>query len=235
MPEVAADVEMALGTGYGESKWICEEILAISRAETDLQPVIVRIGQVSGGVNGYWKPSEWIPSIVQSAALTGCLPSLDKVSKSPEMLMRRANRTCIQDIHLLPAEIAAAAIVNLRSSTKEYLHLSHPRPTPWNVVMRYTAQKFGVPLVPWAEWLDRLGKSEPSMSENENAALRLLGFYKAAKVDADHRDAGGVARYDLSIAMSETAVLDPGNLSSIGPDDVQKWLDFWKSIGCISY
>ena len=74
---------MALGTGYGESKWICEEILAISRAETDLQPVIVRIGQVSGGVNGYWKPSEWIPSIVQSVALTGCLPSLGQVSKPP--------------------------------------------------------------------------------------------------------------------------------------------------------
>jgi thioester reductase-like protein len=80
VPEVAADVEMALGTGYGESKWICEEILAISRAEAGMQPVIVRIGQVSGCVNGYWKPSEWIPSIIQSVALTGCLPSLDQAS-----------------------------------------------------------------------------------------------------------------------------------------------------------
>lgn len=83
VPEVAADVEMALGTGYGESKWICEEILAISRAEAGLQPVIIRIGQVSGGVNGYWKPSEWIPSIVQSVALTRCLPSSDQVSSYP--------------------------------------------------------------------------------------------------------------------------------------------------------
>ena len=94
VPEIAADVEMALGTGYGESKWICEEILAISRAETVLQPVIVRIGQVSGGVNGYWKPSEWIPSIIQSATLTGCLPSLNQVSKLPNVLMSRTNCTC---------------------------------------------------------------------------------------------------------------------------------------------
>jgi len=86
VPEVAADVEMALGTGYGESKWICEEILAISRAETGLQPVIVRVGQVSGCVNGYWKPSEWIPSIIQSVKLTGCLPSLDQVSEPPNAL-----------------------------------------------------------------------------------------------------------------------------------------------------
>jgi hypothetical protein len=101
--------------------------------------------------------------------------------------------------------------------------------------MGYIAQKFGVPLVSWTEWLDRLEKSEPSTFENENAALRLLGFYKAAKVEDDCRDAGGIPRYDLSIAMSETAVLDPENLSVISPDDVQKWLDFWESIGCISY
>lgn len=93
VPEVAAEVEMALGTGYGESKWICEEILAMSRAGTGLQPVIVRIGQVSGCVNGYWKPSEWIPSIVQSVTLTGCLPSLDQVSKAPNALVNRTNHT----------------------------------------------------------------------------------------------------------------------------------------------
>jgi len=91
VPEVAAEVEMALGTGYGESKWICEEILAISRAETGLQPVIVRVGQVSGGVNGYWKPSEWIPSIIQSVTLTGCLPSLDQVSEPPDVLTNRTD------------------------------------------------------------------------------------------------------------------------------------------------
>jgi len=95
MQEVAADVEMALGTGYGESKWICEEILAISRAETSLQPVIVRIGQVSGCVNGYWKPSEWIPSIIQSMAVTGCLPSSDRVSKPPNVLTNRTDRACV--------------------------------------------------------------------------------------------------------------------------------------------
>lgn len=101
--------------------------------------------------------------------------------------------------------------------------------------MGYIAQKFEVSLVPWAEWLDRLEKSEASAFDNENAALRLLGFYKAAKVEDGHRDAGGIARYDLGIAMSETTVLDPETLSDIGPNDVQKWLDFWESIGRISH
>ena len=102
--------------------------------------------------------------------------------------------------------------------------------------MGYAAQKFEVPLTPWAEWVDRLEKSEASVSENGNAALRLLGYYKAVRVDGSgYRDAGGIAQWDMSTAMLETAVLDPGNLSGIGPGDVQKWLDFWESIGCISY
>jgi len=103
------------------------------------------------------------------------------------------------------------------------------------MVMEYIGQKFDVPLVPWAEWLDRLEKSEASTFGNGNAALCLLGFYKAAKVEGDYRDAGGIARYDLTIAMSETTILDPENLRDIGPDDVQKWLDFWESVGCISH
>ena len=102
--------------------------------------------------------------------------------------------------------------------------------------MGHVAQKLNVPLVPWVEWLDQLEKSEPSASENENAALRLLGFYKAVRVEgSDYRDAGGIAKCDTSIAMSETAVLEPENLSGIGSGDVQKWLDFWESIGCMCY
>ena len=47
------------------------------------------------------------------------------------------------------------------------------------------------------------------------------------------REAGGVSQYDLSIAMSETAILGPENPSGIGTDadDVQKWLDFLEPIG----
>ena len=102
--------------------------------------------------------------------------------------------------------------------------------------MGYVGDKFGVPLAPWAEWVDRLEKSEASTSKNGNAALRLLEFYKAIGTDSlDDRDAGGAVRCDMSVAMSETTVLDPENLSGIGSGDVKKWLDFWESIGCISY
>ena len=97
--------------------------------------------------------------------------------------------------------------------------------------MGYVAQKLDVPLVPWAEWVDRLEKSEPSTSENGNTALGLLEFYKAVKVEgSDHQDAGNIPRCDMRVAISETAVLDPEKLCDIGSGDVQKWLDCWGPI-----
>ena len=72
----------AVGSGYGESKWVAEALLIEAVARTPLEVVIVRSGQVSGGLNGYWSSSDWFPSMIQSAASVKCLPvtSSERVS-----------------------------------------------------------------------------------------------------------------------------------------------------------
>lgn len=63
-------------SGYAESKWLGERILATA----DLpNATTVRIGQLSGGENGYWNEKEWFPALVSSAQIVGCLPDLDGV------------------------------------------------------------------------------------------------------------------------------------------------------------
>ena len=74
VPEHAAPAEAAVGTGYGESKWVAEALLIEAATRTPLRVVIVRTGQVSGGINGYWNSSEWFPSMIQSASSVKCLP-----------------------------------------------------------------------------------------------------------------------------------------------------------------
>ena len=71
-----------MGSGYGESKWVAETLLIEAAARTPLRAVIVRSGQVSGGLNGYWNSSEWFPSMIQSAPSVKCLPvtSSERVS-----------------------------------------------------------------------------------------------------------------------------------------------------------
>lgn len=83
VPEVPVEASIAVGSGYGESKWVAEKILLLAGSETSLRPSIVRIAQVSGGLNGCWNPLEWIPSIVQSTTLVNCLPTLNQVGNNP--------------------------------------------------------------------------------------------------------------------------------------------------------
>lgn len=80
--EVIVSPQSAIGTGYRESKWVCEKLAAAVAENTSLQPVVVRIGQIAGSKSGAWKASEWVPSIVKSSIHLGALPVADKVSQS---------------------------------------------------------------------------------------------------------------------------------------------------------
>lgn len=82
VPEVVeADASVALGSGYGESKWVAERILDVARMETALDAVIARVGQLCGNTrNGFWSPTEWFPAMVLASRTTGCVPLADGVS-----------------------------------------------------------------------------------------------------------------------------------------------------------
>ena len=76
MPEqVSPDPKHALGTGYGESKWVSERLLQIVREKTPVKTMVIRVGQLAGSrINGNWNTAEWFPAIVQSYKSVGCLP-----------------------------------------------------------------------------------------------------------------------------------------------------------------
>lgn len=71
---------VALGQGYSEAKWVSEQILYRAAKATPLRPIVVRVGQISGGINGSWNPSDWVPAIVKSSLRIGFLPELKGVS-----------------------------------------------------------------------------------------------------------------------------------------------------------
>ena len=72
--------ESAVGTGYGESKWVSERLLELASAQTVVNPVIIRVGQICGGPNGSWNENEWLPSLIRSSVHIICLPSSEQVS-----------------------------------------------------------------------------------------------------------------------------------------------------------
>ena len=65
-------------TGYGQSKFVPERLLARACREFSIPVIVVRIGQIAGpvehGVAGAWPRQEWLPSLVHSCEKLGAVP-----------------------------------------------------------------------------------------------------------------------------------------------------------------
>jgi len=196
-------------------------LLEVAATQTSLRPVIVRVGQVSGGVNGYWNPLEWIPGIVQSAALTKSLPSLGKV------------------VSLLPLQTSAQALVQLLDAKTTdpalHVHLVNPTPFEWDDMFDYIAKKLDVPLVAYHEWFSRLkGASATVRNAQEHSALRLLEFY-GTLAEGNESEAGGLPSCNTEVARSVCQVLNEEGLRDLRAEEILRWLDYWKSLGLLRF
>lgn len=205
--------------GYGQSKWVSERILEVAAEQTSLRPVIARVGQVSGGANGFWNPLEWIPGIVQSAALTKSLPSLGGV------------------ISLLPMQASAQALVQVldakTTSSTLHLHLVNPRPSKWDDLFGYITERLGVPLVPYPEWLSKLKEASTTVKNTqEHSALRLLEFY-GSLTQGSGSEAGGLPSCNTEVARGVCPVLNGEGFGGVKTEEIQGWLDYWKSLGLL--
>ena len=81
----------------------------------------------------------------------------------------------------LPLHVAASAIIELRQTSSEFVHLVHPRPVPWEVIIGHVSDILGIPIIQYDEWLTRL-EASPKTDEalHSNPALHLINFYLAS-------------------------------------------------------
>ena len=78
--------------GYIESKWVAERLLEAAADQHGLNTTIIRVGQLSGAENGFWKTSEWVPTLTKFSHALGCFPTTDAVSIAPHLLASRTLR-----------------------------------------------------------------------------------------------------------------------------------------------
>jgi hypothetical protein len=135
---------------------------------------------------------------------------------------------------LIPLDVAASVIVEVRNSSAELLHLTNPKPAAWNVIFRDIASTLKVDLVPYSDWISRLEASETDGVGEPHIAVRLLSFFKAVPVEGN-TEAGGIPRLDITAARRVSPTLNDENLKPVGLEDVKKWLNYWKSAGLISF
>ena len=74
------DPTVSVGTGYGESKWVAENILLRARKEADVRTTVVRVGQLCGdSVSGGWNEKEWVPALLRGSQVLGAFPQRKEV------------------------------------------------------------------------------------------------------------------------------------------------------------
>ncbi|EGN97840.1 hypothetical protein SERLA73DRAFT_109083 [Serpula lacrymans var. lacrymans S7.3] len=209
--ELPVDCTSAVGSGYSESKWVSEKVLTNAAAETSLRPIIIRLGQISGGVNGFWKEKEWLPSMIRSSIYLKCLPVLD------------------QSVAWLPMDTAAKAVVEMRDSNTTFVHVAHPKETPWSTIFAQFSTSLDLPLVPYKKWLEcsedaslRSGGADA----RENPASVILDFFRAGAM--------GLRRMSMEEAKKASPTLGDTTIRPLGASDVDLWLSYWRKSGFIS-
>ncbi|KAF8989919.1 hypothetical protein BDQ17DRAFT_1393209 [Cyathus striatus] len=222
----------AVGTGYTESKWVTERIIANAVETAGLDASIIRVGHLCGNQQGSWNCVEWVPALVRSGKVLGCLPC-------PNGLI------VFQDISWLPIHIAAAAVVEMRHSNTLYMNVSHPKPISSSEIFPLFAEALKVPIVSYPDWLKQLEASRREISESEtalqatkdNPALNLLEFFRAmyrpAPRDSKDREAFGFPSASISRALA-AAPNTLGNAPQLTRIDVISWLKYWGETGYLA-
>lgn len=121
----------------------------------------------------------------------------------------------------------------MRGATTSYLHLSHPRPVAWSVILDATARELNLPRVSFGEWFSALEKSGEGLSaENEvemvreNPALKLLSFFAQGTGKRGSAGAFGIQALDNSKALAASRTLN--ELPPLTGEDVLSWLSYWR-------
>ncbi|KAI5990800.1 putative aminoadipate reductase [Pisolithus marmoratus] len=221
--DVIADAGVAVGNGYGASKYISERMLAMS----GLPGTTFRIGQITGGApRGAWSITEWVPITVKSSVTLGGLPDLGG------------------SVAWLPMDAVSGAILDVALSDEEppiAVNLVHPRPVEFESIMRPISDALfeknitreRLPLLRSSEWFHRLEKQAVSASEEKMRqvpAIKLLDYLRTFDQQSSGEDSN-VLQVTFATDTAERVSKTMKALPPISRADATRWVDYWVSVG----
>ncbi|KAJ7698943.1 hypothetical protein B0H17DRAFT_1167813 [Mycena rosella] len=214
--ELIRDPSVAVGTGYGESKFVAEQLLSSS----GLHACSLRINQMSGGSNGVWPITDWFPILVQASLKLGTLPDARGV------------------IAWIPVDTVAKSILQIALSGKSLppvLNISHPHPIQWSsmiatvrsaLIRAKRLEPDALALVPFQRWFKLLENS----TDSDLPALKLLNFFqRMSQIEDDgaisDSDFNHMISFDTTKAVDVSSAL--GTLSYLAPQEIERWVEGW--------
>ncbi|KAJ3729804.1 hypothetical protein C8R42DRAFT_637953 [Lentinula raphanica] len=216
--EQLQDPSLVISTGYAESKWVAEQIIYAARHSCKLNASVIRVGLLSGSINGHWDTNHWFPSLVESGHYVGCLPDGDEL------------------VSWLPTDMAAAAVIELRHSTAEVMNLVHPNPVKWRTIMTELSETLHLPLVPYAEWfgcIESVSREQAMLpvAKPTFGALRLLDMFGyGVKPHPGFESMGLLPKVVFAQSLKNAPTLEAAQNQQIGKTDIQKWVAKWQAV-----
>ncbi|KAG8221462.1 acetyl-CoA synthetase-like protein [Butyriboletus roseoflavus] len=234
--DVQFDPSVAVGSGYGESKYVCERIIV----KSGLRVTSLRIGQIAGGPNGSWATTDWVPIIVKSSIALGAFPN----SYGVVSWMRAS-------------DVAGSVLdVAFAEDVPEALNIVNPQRPPWAEIMScirdavlkqksasLTSQH--LTMVPFIDWVVLLEKRADRATAEDLAnipAIKILEFFRAMaryedlaqtetqlKEPLRMREAGGMG--DFSTTKVQRVSDTVAHMKPVGNVDAQAWVNYWSSAG----
>ena len=230
-------------TGYGQSKYIAEQILDYGSRRYNMRITVLRLGQISGpahNVNGKWTSREWLPSLVLSSKYLHMLPA-----------SLGGGDASVADIDWMPIDELAEALIDSALAIRKYernqiynapgeafvLNMRNPYKTSWaalipSVKAALEADGETVSVVEYSEWLQALKRSASTTLEaglddgvehlaRTNPAIRLVDFFERI------RDKG----IKLPLAMEKALVVSVRLRRMRRVDGVmmRRWVEGWIS------
>ncbi|OJD28642.1 male sterility protein [Diplodia corticola] len=225
------------GMGYGQSKWVAEQMCAAAAAAATaaspgggpgggglgIETRVLRVGQLCGDTaHGVWNPAEAVPTTVRAALGGSSVGALPVVEGDEELSW-------------LPVDVAARAVVELAFAETEaeaggcrVWHVENEKRVRWNEEFLPALRKAGLAFeaVPQREWVGRLERSE--QDGERNPPVKLLEFFKkryggAAVVGEEEHPAHPV--FDMTEAGKFAPSLRGGTV--VDEALVEKFLRFW--------
>ncbi|KAI6042365.1 acetyl-CoA synthetase-like protein [Pisolithus marmoratus] len=224
--DVIADAGVAVGNGYGASKYISERMLAMS----SLPGTTFRIGQITGGApRGAWSITEWVPITVKSSVTLGGLPDLGG------------------SVAWLPMDAVPGAILDVALSDEKppiAVNLVHPRPVEFEAIMKPISdalfEKNVTSSLTLLGMVPQTGETSSQCELRKDAtsvlyvqrkpAIKLLDYLRTFDQQSSGEDSN-VLQVTFATDTAEKVSKTMKTLPPISIADATRWVDYWVSVG----
>jgi thioester reductase-like protein len=232
VPEtVILDTEVPSSTGYGQSKYIAERILAYASEKLGIPTISARVGQITGDASRKrgWNVHEWFPSLVVSSLHMRALPDALGQADNNENL-RWVSVESVAKILLEMSDSQTSADANTT------FHILHPESSSWGTIFAAVkdvldqvasdSASHPIEVIPYSDWLAKLKTaagvdSTDAAAVTADPAVKLLPFFENLSSGDDFKSPFDLGR---SLAASSTLRTLPPPLDK---DCLQAWIKNW--------